>query len=345
MSLSKAFSKQPRAFIVAEMVALLVVIGILDIITGYEIRLLPFYAAPVFVISWFCGKKMGIVGGLVGGLVSLAADWMSHDPDLSGWTESWEVARHLGTCLVIALVGSALKAKSEIAAGRIALLERSQRLEHQIVNISDAEQRRIGRDLHDGLCQYLAALTCSATSLRDDLQQLQLPAEAKAADEVARLLQDAVVQTRDLARGLIPAHVGNVGLSAALESLAQSVTRLHGVTCKFQFRGELANCDARIATHLYRIAQEAINNATRHGKARNIAISLDAADHRLTLGVLDDGVGISNRGEKTGMGLAIMDCRARLTGGELKIEQPTTGGTMISCTARTDRRENEIAAA
>ena len=96
--------------------------------------------------------------------------------------------------------------------------------------------------------------------------------------------------------------------------------------------------------HLYRIAQEAINNATRHGKARNIAVSLDAAGHLMTLRVLDDGVGISESKSK-GMGLTIMRYRARLNGGELRIEQPKAGGTLVSCTAKTNRQESEIAAA
>ena len=88
----------------------------------------------------------------------------------------WEVPRHLGFFFLVALVGAALRTKSDIAAQRIGLLERSQRLEREIVNISETEQRRIGQDLHDGLCQYLARLTCSATSLRDDLQELMLQA-------------------------------------------------------------------------------------------------------------------------------------------------------------------------
>ena len=96
------------------------------------------------------------------------------DPDLQGWIGVWEVTRHVGFILIVAVVGAALRAKSDIATERIALLEHSQRLEREIVNISEAEQRRIGQDLHDGLCQYLAGLTCSASSLRDDLQKLHL---------------------------------------------------------------------------------------------------------------------------------------------------------------------------
>jgi signal transduction histidine kinase len=229
---------------------------------------------------------------------------------------------------------------------RIALLEHSQRLEREIVSISDAEQRRIGQDLHDGLCQYLAALGCSAASLRDDLKKLHLEVEADSAGELAELLQEAVVQTRDLSRGLVPAHVEQVGLVLALESLAPSVGRLQGVNCTFQFRGLSRKYEDRTARHLYRIAQEAINNAIRHGRARSISISLEATKRATTLQVWDDGVGISASAPNgTGMGLSIMRYRARETGGELRIEEPKSGGTLVCCTTKISNEVSQSAAA
>jgi len=230
--------------------------------------------------------------------------------------------------------------KRDIAAARIALLERSQGLEREIVKISDAEQRRIGQDLHDGLCQYLAAVACSATALREDLDKLGLRAETNAAADLADLLQEAVVQARDLARELVPAHVAQVGLVLALESLVQSVTRLQRVDCTFQHRGVPVNYDAQTAGNLYRIAQEAINNATKHGKAKNVAVSLTASEDVTTLRIWDDGIGFSQtKPNGSGMGLNIMRYRARLNGGELKIEQPPSGGTQIWCRARTTSSE------
>jgi signal transduction histidine kinase len=343
MSFSKSFARQPRACIITEVVASLLVIAVLDAITSYQIRLLPFYAVPVFVLAWFCGKKWGIAGGVFSALLWWCANRFTGDPDLRGWIGVWEVSRHGGFLLVVALVGSALRAKSNIAAERIALLEHSHRLEHEIVNISEAEQRRIGQDLHDGLCQYLAGIACSASSLRDDLQELHLQTDASAADELVTLLQDAVVQTRDLARRLVPAHVSRLGLVLALDSLAQSVTRLHGVNCRFRSRASSANWNEHTAMHLYRIVQEAINNATRHGKAKNIFLFLSAAGRSIKLRVVDDGAGISESASK-GMGLDIMRYRARLIGGQLTIKRRNGRGTIISCTAGTDSQDSEIAA-
>jgi signal transduction histidine kinase len=340
MNWSKVFTRQPRAWVVAEMAVAVLLIGVLDYVTGYKFRLLPFYAGPIFIMGWFCRRRAGVAAALVSGVIWWCANWFTGDPDLHSSVAAWEICRHVGFFVVVALTGSALRSKSDMAAARIALLEHSRRLEREIVNISDDEQRRIGQDLHDGLCQYLAALTCSAASLRDDLEKMHLTAQAKTAAELATLLQDAVVQTRDLSRGLVPAHVGEVGLVVALESLAQSVSRLQGVTCAFQVDGQAANCDEHTAMHLYRIAQEAINNATKHGKATTITISLKTEGDLISLRILDDGVGISEP-NSNGMGLALMRYRARLNGGELTIDQPANGGTLISCTAKTDPQQSE----
>jgi signal transduction histidine kinase len=344
MNWSKLFAQQRRSWIVTEMAVAVLVIGVLDYLTSYKIRLLPFYAGPVFVMGWFCERKAGVAAALISGAIWWCANWFNGDPDLHSWVMAWEIFRHVGFFVIVALTGAALRSKSDMATARIALLEHSRRLEREIVNISDDEQRRIGQDLHDGLCQVLAALTCSAASLRDDLEKLNAPEQSTTAAELAALLQDAVVQTRDLSHELVPAHVDQLGLVVALESLAQSVSRLQGVICTFELNGSAPKCDEHTAMHLYRIAQEAINNAARHGKARRINLSLETAGDLMTLRIRDDGVGISGT-KSDGMGLAIMRYRARLNGGELTIEHPAQGGILISCTVKMRPEESEIAAA
>ena len=345
MKIVDGFSRQPRSWILAEMMAVLLIIGVLDFITSYEFRLLPFYAGPIFAVAWFVGKKPGLIAAAVASVIWWSANWFNGDPDLHGWVQTWEIARHVGFFFVVAWTGAALRGKSDIAAGRLALLEHSRRLENEIVNISEAEQRRIGRDLHDGVCQVLAALSFSATSLRSDLEKQNLKAEARKAGELASLLQSAVVETRDLARSLVPAHVSDVGLIVGLEALAQSVSRLHGVNCTFRRGGGDIGEDEQVASHLYRIAQEAISNAINHGKARNVTVYLTAAGDRLTLQISDNGIGIPLVPSRKGMGLAVMQYRARLIGGELDVERPKEGGTTISCTARIAPGQHESAAA
>ena len=344
MSFTKNFGRQPRALIVAEMAAALLVIATVDFVTDDKIRLGLLYAAPICGLAWFCGKKWGIAAAVSASLVWWYVNWSTGDPILHSSSEAWETSRHFALFLIVALVGCALRKKSDIAADRLALLEHSLRLEREIVNISEAQQRRIGQDLHDGLCQYLAGVTCGASSLRDDLEKLDVRAEADTASELVKLLQDAVVQTRDLAHGLVPAQVSRLGLVLALESLVQSVHRMYGVTCSFQFHGDSQNWDEQAAIHLYRIAQEAINNATRHGRARNILVFLEAVDHSISLRVLDDGVGVSQSCSE-GVGLRIMRYRARSIGGQVTIERRNGTGTTVSCTVRTNSQVNEIAAA
>ena len=342
---SGAFARQPRSWILAEMAAALVVIGVLDFITSYRFRLLPLYAGPIFIVGWFCGKRLGIATALVSAVIWFAANWFNGDPDLHSWVREWEIARHTGFFLLVAWTAAALRSKNDIAAGRIALLEHSRRLEHEIVNISEMAQSRIGQDLHDGVCQVLAALSCSATSLRTDLENRNLPVEANTAAELARLLQAAVVETRDLARSLVPAHVSEVGLAVALEALSQSVTRLHRVNCTFELRGREGAGGEVMSTHLYRIAQEAISNAIKHGKARTIGLSLRTTPDDWTLRIIDDGIGISETPSRSGMGLAVMAYRARATGGELTLERPPSGGTKVTCTVPLNGRKREDVAA
>src|SRR5437764_14914506 len=114
--------------------------------------------------------------------------------------------------------------------------------------MSEREQERIGQDLHDGICQYLAALSCSAASLRSDLERDKLRAEAAVADELAERLRDAVVQTRNLARGLVPVHMDEAGLPAALEELTASATRSFGIRCIYESAGAPLIQDNAMAT-------------------------------------------------------------------------------------------------
>lgn len=331
----QGFARQKCGTITIEMIALVCFIGLLDFVTGYEVSFFLLYGAPIFAVAWFCDHKHALLTALIAGIIWWWADLQGGHPYPSNWIQVWENGMRLGFFLFVAWAGSQLRAQADTKEARIALLERSQKLEQEIVNTSEEERRRIGQDLHDGLCQYLAALGCAAASLTQDLQKAQRPVEAATAAELARLLEEAVVQTRDLARGLVPVHLDQAGLAVALQGLAHSVSRLQGINCTFV--GNLSvPCPEPAAMHLYRIAQEAINNAAKHGHSRNIAITLDSDDRATTLRVTDDGPGISNTRTPhggRGMGLNIMQYRARQTGGELTIEEPKSGGTIISCVA------------
>ena len=314
---------------------LVLITGFFDAITGYEVSLSILYGLPIYIVAWCVSKHAGILVGLICGIVWWWASVVGGQPYPNNWLQTWETFVRIAFFVFIAIGAASLKREHDAAASRIALLEHSRRLEREIIEISEREQRRIGRDLHDGLCQYQAALACAAASLHDDLRRKNLPAEAQRAGELARRLREAIAQTRDLARGLAPVQMEELGLVSALQELTRSVAQLHSVDCRFHSLGEPTVFDNTAATHLYRIAQEAINNATRHGQAREISLSLTTDDEATVLRVADNGIGISHAHQTdSGMGMNIMSYRAKLAGGELLVEEPTEGGTTISCVIR-----------
>src|SRR5438477_10644205 len=262
------------AFIVA--LALLFAISWLDLVTGHQVSLVLFYTAPIVFAVWLCdNKSVFIVAGLAGALWSWA-DLVIGNSYSSGTVQACELAIRFAFFFLVGVAGIAMREQQRASNVRISLLEHTQRLEKQIIEVSEYEQQRIGRDLHDGLCQFLAAIGCAATSLKIDLERLSLGDLVVTASEVEHLLGDAVIQARDLARGLVPIQTDDGGLSAALQELAASSGRLFGINCTFECAGDQQMKHNGEATHLYRIAQEAINNATKHGKAKNIQVRLSA---------------------------------------------------------------------
>jgi PAS domain S-box-containing protein len=206
------------------------------------------------------------------------------------------------------------------------------RLERQILEICDREQARLGQDIHDGLCQQLVSLAFDANSLEQCLS-LKRRGEAARAKRLATLLDQAISEARQLARGLFPVRLDAEGLASALEELATSTRERFRVRCHFEMPEPVSIRNNAMATHLYRIAQEAVNNAVRHGQALAIGIRLQATDHQVELIVEDNGKGLpTERSAKfAGMGLHIMDYRARSMGGAFQIRLRPGGGTAVSC--------------
>jgi len=215
-------------------------------------------------------------------------------------------------------------------------------LEHRLLTVSDAEQQRIGADLHDGLGQQLTGLSCLAAALRDRLKQ-KLPQEAAQAEMIAHLANDAVAQSRALARGLCPVQLENAGLVVALEELAVQAHTLHGVPCTFAATGPAPGCDHVAAMHLYRITQEAIHNAVRHGKARHVHVTLDTQHNQHRLMIEDDGDGFDTvaYARKPGGGLRLMGYRAAMVGGVFTVDSQPGRGTRVGCEFSTFPSQNE----
>ena len=204
-------------------------------------------------------------------------------------------------------------------------------LEQQILEISEREQRRIGQDLHDGLGQHLAGIELMMQSLEQKLAG-KSKAEAAQAAKIAQYVRDAIRQTRSLARGLSPVELDANGLMSALHELAANVQNMFRVKCIFRCDKPVLMAENAVATHLFRIAQEAVSNAIKHGKASQIEIALTSLPERLMLAVKDNGSGIPVSSSRAkGMGLRIMHYRAAVIGGSLAVQRDPNGGTTVVC--------------
>jgi signal transduction histidine kinase len=211
-----------------------------------------------------------------------------------------------------------------------ALAER-RRLEKLLLKVSDKERRRIGADLHDDLGQYLTGVACLATALRD-----QLPPgspQAEQAGHIAGWVNEALDRTRSLARGLYPVKVEQAGLDAALQDLSYEVQRLQSVQCRYINTSDIRNFDAETSIHLYRIAQEAIHNAVRHGSASEILVRLEPDTSPARLVIEDNGKGFDPVGREgsDGLGLHLMRHRSALINGSFRIERRRPEGMMVEC--------------
>jgi PAS domain S-box-containing protein len=234
--------------------------------------------------------------------------------------------------------------KDRLPAGFIAVatdVTERFRLQREILEISDREQARIGQDIHDGLCQQLIGVAFNANSLEQGLAAQERP-EAAMARKICARLDEAITESRCVCRGLYPIRLRTQGLVPALEELAVTTTERYQLHCRCEADRQQLPCDVTTATHLYRIAQEALNNALKHSGARNISIQIRESEGGIELQVKDDGKGLETASRRdSGMGLHIMDYRARLIGGSLQL-QSDPAGTVVSCRVAQLTRSNQL---
>ena len=205
------------------------------------------------------------------------------------------------------------------------------RLERELLEISNREQRRIGHDLHDGVCQQLVGISYLSETLADRLQE-KGASESAEAERISYLLKNTLTQTRGVARGLFPVRLEDNGLASALEELAANAATLFRIPCSFSAEDPPETVDNAIALHVYYIAQEAVANAAKHSQANNVRLTLEPFKDRYALAIQDDGIGFSPAGVRpAGMGLRIMDYRARVIGATLEVNSQPGHGTTIRC--------------
>lgn len=220
-----------------------------------------------------------------------------------------------------------------IFTGIVRDISERRKLEKEILNVSEEERRRIGQDLHDGLGQMLTGIGLLS---QDVAQHLEEEGHERAEDmtEITEHIKEADQYARDLSHGLIPVDVEANGLPEALRRLAKNAERLFDVQSEFREVETAHIHDNATASHLYRIAQEAVNNAVRHGDADHVRLLLAAGENQIRLQVRDDGSGFDkdDTAESDGMGVRIMTHRARIVGGTLDVSSTIGEGTIVTCT-------------
>jgi signal transduction histidine kinase len=204
-------------------------------------------------------------------------------------------------------------------------------LEKEILDITEREREFIGQEMHDGMGQVLTgiAVKCKGLALKLKGKSSEVMKDALV---ISKLANDAIAQTRDLAKMLYPVDIETGGLVSALKTLAASTEENMAVTCRFQYDKSVSVKNLVEAKQIYRIVQEAITNAVRHGKADNININLYLTKKGTVLAIENDGLGFPKLSpSRKGFGLKIMQYRTDLIGGSLDIRKGNKGGTVVTC--------------
>ncbi len=330
-----AWGSAMSAFVI---VSLLAATGLVDYLTGPNLSLRVFYDIPVALAVVWIGGWAGVVAcvGCVG-MLHFAA-WMEDAPYARPPQVWWNIPFGFVSYLLVAWILHVLvhlrRDLEQRVRQRTAALERESQaraeLQRELLLASGRERSAIGQDLHDGLCQHLVGTALAAQVLAGRLGARQA-AEHDEAGQVVRLIEEGIAQTRHLARGLLLASIKPERLVPELEELAVNVSRQSGVPCRFLALGTPAAPDEQTASHLFRIAEEAVRNSLRHARPRSVEITLAAAENGLTLTVTDRGEGLPPVKSGAGVGLRIMGHRARVIGGDLTVEHQPGRGTAIRC--------------
>ncbi len=323
----------------ATTIALVIVVGLIDYFTGYAIFFSAFYLIPVALAAWFIGSSFGNIISVISVAVWLAGDFAAGARYSIWLVPIWNGTIALTVYLVVVKTLTSLRqshneleerVRQRTAALSNEMQERA-RLEKELLEISERGHRQIGHDLHDSLGQHLTATAFAGQVLTDQLEKHSRP-EMASARHVVKLIEEAIHLTRTLARGLHPLDIEGEGLMDGFQELARNVSERFNVSCDFNCPEPVRLNDAACCTHLYRIAQEAVTNAIKHGKARHINIGLKTAEGAIILVIADDGAGLpKDLSNNQGLGLRIMAYRANMIGAAFQIERLPQSGTRVSC--------------
>jgi signal transduction histidine kinase len=311
--------------------AFMVLIGWLDWWTSWETSLFVFYAGPISLIAWRVHRQAGIALGVISGFVWLFANWNTH-PYQSLFAYLWASANRTIYFVFVAVGVAAFRSLRQESEAKLEALLAARNLERLVTFSGEREQMRIGRDLHDGVCQSLAAIDCATEYLRSELRKEGL-AQAHVAEAIQKMVRNTIHEAKTLARGLFPVKLDQQGLETALHDVTTSMADLYGIPVDVQIEGDISELSSEKAIHVYRIAQEAVSNALRHANPSQVHLHLTLQENSmLVLRVTDDGTGFSSADhDSAGVGIQSMRHRAQILGGTLTIRPGAESGTQIEC--------------
>lgn len=242
-----------------------------------------------------------------------------------------------GRIVDVSISGATFRNRRGELEGSVIILRdvtQSQQLQQQVMDIGDQVRRRIGQDLHDDLCPHLIGIHGLNTVLAENLRECASP-DVPLAQKVVDLMESATEKARTLSRGLCPVHLVAHGLNAALEDVARQTEAVFAIDCRFKGDDQVVVADNTVATHLYYIAQEAVQNAVKHAEADRIEIHLLREDGRIHLKVIDNGKGLTKEMKSGGIGLQIMQYRAKIIYATFRIDSNSETGTAIDVFLKT----------
>ncbi|MDP9097865.1 MAG: histidine kinase [Verrucomicrobiota bacterium] len=331
---------QPRPILVFSSLVLVGVVGVMDYLTGFERSVLVFYLVPIALATWFVGRGFAVAICALSVTAWIAGDMAAGARYSSPFVPLWNSLIALISFLIVIWLLARLHALLDELELRVhqrtQALEREilarVRLEKEIGEVSERERQRLGRELHDSLCQHLTGTSLAAQVLGGELIAADLP-QAGAAEKVIALVESAIDMTRNLARGLISLELEGKGLCGALQELARDAASRFRMSCTCLCDESIKVDDPLTATHLFRIAQEAVNNALKHSQGKNISIGFGRRDSTLCLRIEDDGLGVppATTKDRPGLGLRIMAHRAALIGARFELKRSPLGGTIVTC--------------
>lgn len=328
-----------KAFGVLVSLVLWAVVGGVDYVAGFEVSVIVFYLLPIASATWFVGREFAWAVAALCVLGWLVGDQIAGVTYSSAMVPYWNALFTFLFFVIIVWLLSHLQTlimhlEENVRQRTMALTKQiAERtvLERRLIEISEREQQRIGHELHDSICQHLTATALAGQVLVEKLA-LQNSPQTTDAQNITGLVQRAGDLARNLAKGLFPSEMEGEDLITAFRQMALGFAEQFGISCRFENYVTVRINNPTISMHVYRIAQEAIRNAIKHGKAQHITIRLATRGRRVNLLIKDDGAGWDcSNNRRDGMGLRIMAHRAELIDASFRIRSSPGKGALMAC--------------